>query len=405
MDREAVFSTRARSMTRSVIRELLKLTADPEVISFAGGLPAAETFPVEKVREATEKVLREEPGKALQYGPTEGDNRLRADLAEMLREDGIDADPDHLIVTTASQQGLDLIGKVFFDPGDTAIIGLPTYLGAIQAFRSYQAELVGVELDDNGMRPDLVEKALDRLESEGRRPKFIYIVPDFHNPAGVTIPAERRRRLIDMARDRGYLIVEDTPYRQLRYTGEHQPTFQALAPDCVLSLYTFSKILLPGFRLGWAYGPDWVLDKMVMAKQGTDLCSPPFTQAVTHFVIESGGFREGLKRTVELYRGRRKLMLELLDRELSDVPGVRWTRPEGGLFLWLSLPESISTEELFTDAIAEKVAYVPGSAFYPPGEGGVNSMRLNFSYSSEDKIEAGVERLARLIRTKVQSGA
>ncbi|MBN1435260.1 PLP-dependent aminotransferase family protein [Candidatus Fermentibacterales bacterium] len=401
MEREAVFSTRARQMTRSVIRELLKLTADPEVISFAGGLPAPETFPVDKVREAAEKVLREEAAKALQYGPTEGDIRLRADLAGMMREDGIDADPEHVIVLTASQQGLDLIGKVFFDPGDTAVVGFPTYLGAIQAFRSYQADLVGVELDDEGMRPDLLEKTLDRLESEDRRPKFIYLVPDFQNPAGVTIPEARRRQIIALARDRGYLLVEDTPYRQLRYAGRHQATFQSLAPDCVISLYTFSKILLPGFRLGWAYGPDWVLDKMVMAKQGTDLCSPPFTQAITHYVIESGGFREGLQHTIELYRERRRVMLESLDQELGATEGVTWTRPEGGLFLWLTLPEGCDTQELFEAAIAEKVAYVPGRAFYPPGMGGERSMRLNFSYCSEELIRKGVSRLAALIRKQL----
>jgi 2-aminoadipate transaminase len=276
------------------------------------------------------------------------------------------------------------------------VVGLPTYLGALQAFKSYQGVPIGVELDDEGMPPGKLWTTLDRLEEEGRRPKFIYIVPDFHNPAGVTIPESRRREIISIARDRDYLIVEDTPYRQLRYRGEHQTTFQKLAPDIVLSLFTFSKILLPGFRLGWAYGPDWVIDKMVMAKQAVDLCTPPFCQAVTHHMLVDGALHDGLKDKVTLYGGRCQHMLNCLENTLSLVPGLHWTRPEGGLFLWLTLPEGMSTEDLFEKAIANKVAYVPGSAFYPEGES-QRSMRLNFSYASEDQIEEGISRLAKMI--------
>ena len=391
-----VFSTRAHGMKRSVIRELLKLTAQPDIISFAGGLPAPETFPVESVRQAVLEVLDEEPALALQYGATEGDIRLRQDLAGIMQEDGTPADPSRLMILTASQQGLDLVAKIFLDPGDTCVVGFPTYLGALQAFKSYQGVPIGVELDDEGMPPGKLWQTLDRLEEEGRRPSFIYLVPDFHNPAGVTIPESRRREIIAIARDRDYLIVEDTPYRQLRYRGEHQTTFQKMAPDIVLSLFTFSKILLPGFRLGWAYGPDWVIDKMVMAKQAVDLCTPPFCQAVAHRMIEDGALSEGLKEKIALYGSRCQHMLNCLDKNLSLVPGIHWTRPEGGLFLWLTLPEGMSTERLFEKAIANKVAYVPGSAFYPEGES-ERSMRLNFSYASEEQIEIGIARLARMI--------
>ncbi len=278
MDRTSFFSHRANSMQRSVIRELLKLTNKPEIISFAGGLPAPVTFPVEYVRKAVTKVLDEEPERALQYGATEGDPRLKGKLAEIMRKDGIDADPENIMVTTASQQGLELMAKVFFNPGDTCVVGLPTYLGGLQAIKSYGGVPVGVELDEHGMIPGKLEETLDRLEGEGRRPRLIYIIPDFQNPAGVTIPGERRAEIVKIARDRDYLIVEDTPYRQIRFRGEHQPTFQSLAPERVLSLYTFSKIMLPGFRLGWAYGPDWLVNKMVMAKQSMDLCTPPSTR-------------------------------------------------------------------------------------------------------------------------------
>lgn len=400
VEREEVFSSRARGMKRSVIRELLKLTANPEVISFAGGLPAPETFPVDEVREAVNQVLDEEPHTALQYGPTEGDGRLRKDLAEVMERDGTPADPERILVTTASQQGLDLVGKIFFDPGDTCIVGLPSYLGALQAFKNYEGVPVGVPLDDHGMIPEELVKTLDRLEGEGRRPKFIYLVPDFQNPAGVTIPLERRRKIISIAEERDYLLIEDTPYRQLRYTGEHEPTFQSLAPDRVLSLYTFSKILLPGFRLGWAYGPDWVINKMVMSKQAVDLCTPPFTQAITHRVLATGALYKGIENNIKLYGRRRKLMLDLLDRHLSDVDGVKWTRPEGGLFLWLTLPAGMNSDDIFKDAIDHNVAYVPGSAFYPNAEDH-QGMRLNFSYASEEQIEEGVKRLSDLIHELV----
>ncbi len=397
MDRSSYFSTRANSMKRSVIRELLKLTHNPEIISFAGGLPAPQTFPVEYVKRAATKVLDEEHGKALQYGATEGDPRLRRKLAEIMQKDGIDADPDKVLVTTASQQGLELMSKVFFNPGDTCIVGLPTYLGGLQAIKSYGGVPIGVELDEHGMIPEKLIETLDKLEAEGRRPRLLYIIPDFQNPAGVTIPVERRKEIVKIARERDYIIVEDTPYRQIRFEGEHQTTFQALAPERVISLYTFSKIMLPGFRLGWAYGPEWLIDKFVMAKQSMDLCTPPFNQAITYHMLEEGALEIGLKETIKLYKKRCKVMLEELDKNLGDVEGVSWTVPEGGLFLWLTVPEGMNTDELFDKAIKENVAYVPGSAFFPLNEDH-RSMRLNFSYSNEEKIIEGCRRLGKLIK-------
>ncbi|MCD4846794.1 MAG: PLP-dependent aminotransferase family protein [Candidatus Aegiribacteria sp.] len=400
MEKQKYFSDRALSMKRSVIRELLKLTAKPGIISFAGGLPAPVTFPVDHVRSAIDKVIEEEAHTALQYGPTEGDKRLREDLTEIMKREGINTTPDHILVTTASQQGLDLVAKIFLNPGDTCITGSPTYLGGLQAFKSYQGVPVGVELDEHGMIPELLEETLARLEAEGRRPRFIYIIPDFQNPAGVTIPEDRRRRIIEIAKKGEYLIVEDTPYRQLRYSGEHQATFQSIAPDMVLSLYTFSKLLLPGFRLGWACGPHWVVDKMVMAKQAVDLCTPPFNQAITHAMLQAGVLETGLKNTIKVYDRRRKLMLDCLEKEFSDMPDVSWTKPEGGLFLWLTLPDGKNADDLFQKAVDEQIAYVPGSAFFPDNDN-YQSMRLNFSFANEEQIVEGVRRLAQVVRENI----
>lgn len=400
MDRTSFFSDRANGMQRSVIRELLKLTNKPEIISFAGGLPAPVTFPVQYVREAVAKVLDSEPERALQYGATEGDPRLKGKLAEIMQKDGIDADPENVMVTTASQQGLELMAKVFFNPGDTCVVGLPTYLGGLQAIKSYGGVPVGVQLDEHGMIPEKLVETLDRLEGQGKRPRLIYIIPDFQNPAGVTIPGERRAEIVKIARERDYLIVEDTPYRQIRFRGEHQPTFQSIAPERVLSLYTFSKIMLPGFRLGWAYGPDWLVDKMVMAKQSMDLCTPPFNQAITYHMLEAGALEAGLKKTIKLYHKRCDIMLAELKANLGDVPGVTWTEPEGGLFLWLTVPEGISTDDIFVKAVEENIAYVPGSAFFPNNDDH-RSMRLNFSYCNEEKIMEGCRRLGKLIKEVV----
>lgn len=400
MEKQKYFSDRALIMKRSVIRELLKLTAKPGIISFAGGLPAPVTFPVDHVRSAIDKVIEEEAHTALQYGPTEGDKRLREDLTEIMKKEGINTTPDHILVTTASQQGLDLVAKIFLNPGDICITGSPTYLGGLQAFKSYQGVPIGIELDDYGMIPELLEETLARLEAEGRRPRFIYIIPDFQNPAGVTIPEDRRRRIIEIAKKGEYLIVEDTPYRQLRYSGEHQATFQSLAPDMVLSLYTFSKLLLPGFRLGWACGPHWVVDKMVMAKQAVDLCTPPFNQAITHAMLQAGVLETELKNTIKVYDRRRKLMLDCLEKEFLDIPDVHWTKPEGGLFLWLTLPAGKNADDLFQKAVDENVAYVPGSAFFPDNDNH-QSMRLNFSYANEEQIVEGVKRLAQVVRENI----
>ncbi len=394
---EERLSFNAKKMKRSEIRELLKLTARPEIISFAGGLPAPQSFPVNEIREIACSVLDSKGTKALQYGPTEGVDELREELCKLLLEDGIKVDKDNILVTTASQQGLDLVGKVFVDPDDPIIVEEPSYVGAIGAFRSYSANMIGVEMDDEGVRIDLLEATLKELDSKGVRPKFVYVIPDFHNPAGVTLPLERRKKILELARQYDLVVIEDSPYRMIRFRGEHIPPLQALDEDGrVVSLYTFSKILVPGFRLGWMVGPKELIDKFVVAKQAMDLCTPPFNQYLTAEFLRRGLLKKTVKRTVAMYKEKNELMLECLEKYMPKGKGVKWTKPDGGLFLWVTLPEHVDTGELFKKAIEHNVAFVIGSAFYPKGDKN-NSFRVNFSYPSKEQIEEGVKRLGMVI--------
>jgi 2-aminoadipate transaminase len=408
-DLQQVFSANAKSMQKSVIRELLKLTRRPEVISFAGGLPDPAAFPVDQVAEITADVLRRDGALALQYSPTEGDPRLKEELiAHHEREDGIHLSPENILITVASQQGLDLVSKIFIDPGDPVIVGLPSYVGGLGAFRNYGADMIGVSLDDSGMRMDLLERELERLRERGKKPKFIYVVPDFQNPAGITMSEERRLRLISLARRYDVLILEDSPYKELRYEGEPQTSLFALdGAGQVIGLHTFSKILFPGMRLGWAIADEAIIQKLVIAKQSTDLCTPAFTQAIVAEFASRGLLNEVIENVKSIYREKRELMLAALDEHMPDLPGLSWTRPEGGLFLWVRLPEHMDADELFYEAIEQNVAFVIGAAFHCDGSG-TNTMRLNFSFPTKDDIVEGVKRLARVIAehdAKLKEGA
>ena len=392
-----LYSTSTKLMKRSEIRELLKLTRKPDIISFAGGLPDPETFPVKEIKEACAWVLENESALALQYGPTEGDIRLRKDLAEFLGQQGTEVGPENILTTVASQQGLDLVGKVFLDRGDPIILSLPTYIGGLQAFWNYGAEMIGVALDDDGMDVDEAEKALKKLRAQGRRAKFIYVVPDFQNPAGVTLSRERRERLAKMAVEYDTVIIEDSPYKRLRFEGEHLPSIFSLAPKGrVVGLYTFSKIFCPGFRLGWMAAEESMLDKFVTAKQAVDLCTPSFTQSVVHRYYSTGQLLERISLNCERYRRKKGIMLDALEEFMPDLKGLSWTKPEGGLFLFARLPEHMDATDMFDSAIEEKVAYVIGSAFYADGKGR-NTMRLNFSFPTEEQIVEGISRLGRVV--------
>ncbi len=395
-DLEQIFSTSAKNMKRSAIRELLKLTQKPNIISFAGGLPAPESFPIEQLKEITAEVLEKDGTQALQYGATEGDNKLRQILVDRYRKQGLDIKLENLIITTSSQQGLDLLPKIFINPGDKIICGLPSYLGALQAFNNYGAQMVGIKLDDKGMRSDLLEQKLEEMKKNGEKPKFIYIIPDFQNPAGITMPKSRREEIIKIAHKYDVLIIEDSPYREVRFEGEHQPTmFQLDNTGHVILLGTFSKIFVPGFRVGWVIGNEAIIDKLVMAKQATDLCTPPFVQKISALYLEKGYFDQNLKGIIDSYRVKRDAMLNAFRKYMPE--GVSWTEPEGGLFLFLTLPEYMDAEELFKIAIEENVAFVLGNVFHCDGSGR-NTMRLNFSYLSKEKNDEGVQRLANAIK-------
>ncbi|RLC52054.1 MAG: aminotransferase [Candidatus Cloacimonadota bacterium] len=395
-----ILSTNVKGMKKSAIRELLKLTKDPEIISFAGGLPAPETFPKEELIGIVEEVILEQGDLALQYGTTEGDDRLREFIAKNYNDEGFNITKDNILVTTASQQGLDLLGKVFVNRGDKVMVGLPSYLGGLGAFNAYGADMIGIKFDEFGMRSDKLEEKLSELKANGEKPKFIYIIPDFQNPAGVTMPEFRRKEIIAIARKYDVLIVEDSPYKQIRFEGEDQKSLFALDGDGhVINLGTFSKIFVPGFRIGWVIADVEILDKFIVAKQSTDLCTSPFVQKIAAKYIEKGLFAENLKRTIQNYKEKKEVMMAAFEKYMPE--GVTWTKPEGGLFLFVTLPEYMDTEDLFLKAIKKKVAFVIGSVFHCDGSG-KNTMRINFSYVSKEKCLEGVKRLAQVIREEMK---
>ncbi len=389
-------STNMAAAKRSAIREILKLTQRPEVISFAGGLPAPASFPVEDIRMCINEILDEAGPKALQYGTTEGDVDLRNEIVKHYARHGLNVTIDNLMITTASQQALDIAGWIFINPGDTIICGLPSYLGALGSFRAYGAVPVGIPFDDYGMRPDLLEAKLAEMKANGQKPKFIYLIPDFQNPTGITYPEERRQEIINIADKYDLFIIEDCPYRELRFEGKAQRMMYELDKNHrVISLGTFSKTLAPGFRLGWVLAHPDVIYKFVTAKQHTDLCTPAILQMATARYMAKGLFEKNFGKTIEMYREKRDYMLKCFEQYMPA--GVKWTHPEGGLFLLLSLPEGYDTNELFQVAIKNNVAFVTGDVFFCDGSG-KNTMRLNFSYSSMEQIREGVKRLADAIK-------
>lgn len=395
------FASRADGLTSSVIRELLKLTQDPEIISFAGGLPAPEVFPLEKVEEACHKVLAEQGTRALQYSTTEGYLPLREMLVRHMERYGIHVTASNVLITSGSQQALDLIGKLLINSGDRLLVEAPTYLGALQAFNAYQARYLTVPIDEDGLRVDLLEEELRS------GPKFLYVLPNFHNPAGTTLTHERRRRLVELASHYGVPILEDDPYGQLRYEGDHLAPLVETDSELhgataagkpfrggVLYLSTFSKTLAPGLRVAWVVAPEEVIGRLVQMKQGADLHTSTFSQMVAYETARGGFLDQHVRKIRAVYGERRAAMLAALERHMPL--GSEWTRPQGGLFLWLTLPEGLDSAEILQAAIRSKVAFVPGRAFYPRG-GGERSMRLNFSYCTPDVIDEGIRRLSQVV--------
>jgi len=381
---------RTQSMKSSAIRELLKITQLPDVISFAGGLPAPELFPVCEIEEACSYLLRHEAKTALQYSTTEGHPPLREFLAESMADYGIHHGPDNVLITTGSQQALDLIGKVFIDPGTSVLTCRPTYLGAIQAWRAYQAHFVTVPLDDDGMQVEVLEEIVSRVPV-----RFIYVLPNFHNPAGTTLTEPRRRRLVEIARNHDLLIIEDDPYGALRYEGEDLTPIAALAPERTIYLGTFSKTLSPGLRIGWIVAPTDIRQKLVQAKQGTDLHTSTFDQMIANDIAQRGILRVHVRQLRQAYRERRDTMLDAMAEFWPE--GSSWTHPQGGLFLWARAPEGVDSLDMLKIALEHRVAYVPGVNFYPDEDGGENAMRLNFSTAKPEMIVEGIHRLGKTI--------
>jgi len=392
-------SNSGKSMKRSAIREILKLLHKPGMISFAGGLPAPETFPVDELKQIVIETLEKSGAESLQYGTTEGDPRLRNLLVDRYKKQGLNLEKENLIITTGSQQAIDLISKVFLDPGDYVFCGLPTYLGAINTFLVYGAKLKGITLDESGIKPDELEEAIKRLKEFGKKMKFIYIIPDFQNPSGITIPESRREKIIEIAEKYNLLIVEDSPYREVRFEGEPQRMMYELdKTGRVITLCTFSKIFAPGFRVGWVMGNPVILDKIIMAKQTSDLCTSPFAQKIIALYIEKGLLDRNLQKTIALYSERRRQMVSCLSKYMPL--GITWTEPQGGLFLFLSLPPGFDSDSILNKALDKNVAFVSGSTFFC-NNSGQNTLRINFSFSSNDEIEEGVRRLSEVIRDEL----
>lgn len=401
------YALRMQDVKGSAIRALLKITQKPEIISFAGGLPAPEVFPVKRFEEACQKVLEEHGAKALQYGATEGYEPLREMIAKNATRYGIMAQPENVLITSGSQQALDLIGKLFINSGDRILIEAPSYLGALQAFSVYGAQFVPVPVDDEGVQTNLLEPSL-RAGA-----KFMYILPNFQNPAGVTLSGVRRRHLIALADKYGVPIIEDDPYGSLRFEGEHLPPLVVVDRENlfrergytlgnVIYLSTFSKTLAPGIRLAFVVAPVEVISKLALLKQGADLHTSTFIQAVAFEVARDGFLKEHVKLIRQVYRERRDVMLEALNEFFPHE--VTWTHPRGGLFLWATLPPGVDMEALSRAALAENVAFVPGEPFYPPNYPNSGAhMRLNFSYSKPEQIREGIRRLASAVKVHLHT--
>ncbi len=399
MDWSSKFSDRAQRMKGSAIRQLLALTQKPEIISFAGGLPDPALFPFDEFAKCMDKAIRERPNVALQYGETAGYRPLREMISEMMCAEGIaECGIDNLCVTTSSQQGIDLIGKTFITEGDYVIVEGPTYLAALQSWNVYGAKYITIDMDDDGMKIDMLEEKLRECDAKGIKPKFIYTIPTFQNPAGITMNLERRKKLLQIAKDRQIPIIEDNPYGDLRFVGETLPSLAVLDKDgLVINLRTFSKIMFPGIRVGWVFGPKDAISKIMTAKEASDLCTPVVTQAAVAEFIKAGVLKTHIPKIIKSYGHKREVMVEAIKEHFPQ--DAKWTKAEGGMFIWATLNEKINCTDLFPKALENNVAYIVGSAFFAEAGRGLNTMRLNFSYPTEENIKEGIRRLGTLLKS------
>ncbi len=391
------FSVGAQEMKSSVIREILKITERPDIISFAGGLPAPELFPVEDLKRACQAVLENVGPKSLQYSLSLGVPPLRKFLAERLSRKGVAITEDNILVTGGSQQGLDIVGKMFLDKGSVVICESPTYLGAIQAFNVYNPHYVTVEMDESGMMTDQVEENIKKY-----KPRLIYVVPNFQNPSGITLSYQRREHLVKLAKEYYVPIIDDNPYGELRYAGEDVPSLKSLGGDLVIQLGTISKIISPGLRIAWIVASTQVMTMFERLKQGADLHTNTFAQYVVAEYVKDGRLDKHIEEIKAAYGERRGVMIKAMTEYFPE--NVKWTEPEGGLFLWVELPPGISSTALLQQALEQKVAYVPGKPFYPY-EDKDNTLRLNFSNASPEMIIEGIKRLGNVFKENIAQSA
>jgi 2-aminoadipate transaminase len=389
------YAHRTSGMAASEIRALFAVASRPDVVSLAGGMPYVQALPPADVLEVVRQVLDEHGSMALQYGGGQGHPALRARMIALMGEEDIAGDPEDMVITTGAQQALDLVGKIFIDPGDLVAVEAPAYVGALTAFSAYEPRYLQIDIDDEGMIVDQLEEAFVR----GDRPKFVYTCPNFGNPAGVTLSYGRRERLVAFCREAGVPIVEDNPYGMLRFEGEPLPALRTLDAQNVIYLGTVSKVFSPGVRVGWALAEQSVVQRLVLAKEAADLCGSSFNMLVTERYFAGDRWRENLATLVDTYRSRRDAMLETIDETFPD--GAMWTRPAVGFYVWVTLPAWVDTRAMLAAAVERRVAYVPGTAFYPDGRG-ANQMRLAFCYPTEDRIREGIGRLGALLEDEEQ---
>lgn len=398
---ESFFAERTSLLKASEIRQLLKWVAEGGIISFGGGMPSPATFPRQQIIEIITEGINEHGDQLLQYGTTQGLKELRSELRNFMEWKGINVSSiDNILILSGSQQGLDMFGKVFIDEGDVVLMELPTYLAAINAFKPYNPEFVGLKMDDDGIIISALENILKKLKSEHKKLKFLYTVPTCQNPTGVTLSMERRKRLLELASEYDFLIIEDDPYSLILYEPiEVAPLKSMDAEGRVVHLSTFSKILSPGLRLGWIVADDKLIEKFVLAKQVMDLCTSPLLQYIAYGALKRRVIQENLTKIRALYKTKRDKMLEALETYFPD--GCKWTRPIGGLFIFVWVPERVNTKELIKDCSKKyKVVYVPGQSFFVDGSG-TNTMRLNFSYPTMEEIEEGIKRLGQAIKERL----
>lgn len=398
-----LYSSRTEYMFSSEIRDLLSLSARPDIISFAGGLPEVRALSFQKLERYVKRTLKTDGDINVQYGCSDGYYPLKTRLIEVMKLEGLDVVEEDMVTTTGGQHALDLLAKVFIDPGDTVIVESPSYTGALNSFKSYEARIIDIPIDSNGIKTSLLEEKLKELTKKKIKVKFIYLVPNFSNPSGVTLNLPRRKKILELAKEHKTIILEDNPYGRLRYEGKPIPTIKELDSRGnnrnVIYLSTLSKLFAPGFRIGWIVAPHTILEKIILGVQSTTLCVSTFTQRIAYEYFSDPAWVENIDRFKSIYSRRRDVMLKMLQENFPQ--GTSWSKPEGGFFIWLKLPPYLNTKEILADAVRKKVAYVPGSGFYPDDKG-LNEARIAFCTESTERIEKGIKILADIVKDKIK---